>query len=190
MTVAPMISRIYGIPNSDRNYPYRDLNEVLNTIGVMAKRTEMPFARIAHPTKKKKYDYRSINGMAYVVPKDWRNCLYEDLETGDYYIVSPHPENEEYNSEYQYSWIAFKITGLTDRIIHIGENDSGKLVREELQHSGSFIDLMCRRNLNEILDTLAKTQKPIVIKILRILQYFSKIESRYHETGIICQFDI
>ena len=44
---------IYGIPYSYRSTPYHDLNEVLNTIGVMAKRSEVPFARITHLPKKK-----------------------------------------------------------------------------------------------------------------------------------------
>jgi hypothetical protein len=175
---------IYGIPDSFSREPYHDLNEVLNKIGVMAKRTEIPFARITHLTRKKKYDYRRFDGYAYVVPKDWRNCLYEDLETGDYYIVSPHPENK--GSEY--SWIAFKLSGLTDGITHYGEDDSGRIVKEILHHSGSFIDLMWRCSLNEILDALANTQKPIVIRVIRYLYYLHN--DLREEKGAVCRFDI
>ena len=186
---APRISKICGIPNSYRDWkPYHDLNEVLNKIGVMAKRSELPFANMAYPTKKKIYDYRSIDGMAYIVPKDWRSCLYEDLETGEYYIISPHPENEKNDPKVQYSWIAFKLSGLTDGITHYGVDETGKRVKQILKHTGSFIDLMWRCSLTEILDTLAKTQKPIVIKVIRYLYYY--IDSYPHEKGAICQFDI
>lgn len=175
-------SIICGIPNSMRWHSYHDLNEVLNIIGVMAKRSEIPFARITHLPKKKKYDYGALSGLAYVVPKDWRNCLYEDLETGDYYIISPHPANNIHPD----SWIAFKLSGITDGIKHFTRDDSGKMIREMLHHSGSFIDLMWRCSLNEILDTLALNQKPIVIKTIRHLYSFDYSEYR----GAICQFDI
>lgn len=182
------ISRIYGIDGTWRDHgPYNDLNEVLNIVGVMAKRSELPYARITHLSKKKKYSYRELDGFAYFVPKDWRNCLYEDLETGDYYIISPHPENDlEYNI---YSWIAFKLSGLTDGIIHCSKDNSGRWVKEILHHSGSFIDLMWRCSLNEIFDTLAKNQKPIVIKVIRSL-YIETCNGGYDHKGDICKFDI
>lgn len=113
--------------------------------------------------------------------------LSEDLETGDYYIISPHPENDlEYNI---YSWIAFKLSGLTDGIIHCSKDNSGRWVKEILHHSGSFIDLMWRCSLNEIFDTLAKNQKPIVIKVIRSL-YIETCNGGYDHKGDICQFDI
>lgn len=174
-------SSIYGIEGSTRWGPYKDLNEVLNKIGVMAKRSEVPFARMIHLPRKKRYDYGDLSGLAYVVPKNWRDCLYEDLETGDYYIISPYPENNESS----FSWIAFKLSGLTDGIRHMGRDDSGKIIRETLHHSGSFIDLMCRYSLNEILDTLAINQKPIVIKIVRRLY-----DINGHYSGDICEFNI
>lgn len=178
-------SEIRGIPDSWKQFaPYNDLNEVLNKIGVMAKRYTIPFARITHLPKKKKYNYRAFDGFAYVVPEDWRNCLYEDLETGDYYIVSPDPKNDpDYKDTY--SWIAFKLSGLTDGIIHYEQDDSGRMVKKILHHSGSFIDLMWRCSLNEILDTLAETKKPIVIKVSRYLY-----DSDYNERGAVCQFEI
>jgi len=137
-------------------------------------------------TRKKKYCYEDID---YVVPQNWRNCLYEDLETGDYYIISPHPENDKHDPQYTYSWIAFKLSGLTDGIIHCSKDNSGRWVKEILHHSGSFIDLMWRCSLNEILDTLAKNQKPIVIKVLRSL-YIETCNGGYDHKGDICQFDI
>lgn len=182
-------SLIYGVPYSYSEKPYHDLNEVLNKIGVMAKRSELPFARITHLPKKKRYCYREMDGLAYFVPKDWRNRLYEDLETGDYYIVSPHPENEKHNPQYTYSWIAFKLSGITDGIIHYSKDNSGKRVKEILHHSGSFIDLVWRCSLNEILDTLAQNQKPILIKVIRSL-YIEAYDGGYDHKGDICQFDI
>ena len=181
------ISRIYGIDGTWRDHgPYNDLNEVLNIVGVMAKRSELPYARITHLSKKKKYSYREFDGFAYFVPKDWRNCLYEDLETGDYYIISPHPEN---NLKYDiYSWIAFKLSGITDGITHYSKDNSGKRIKEILHHTGSFIDLVWRCSLNEILDTLAKNQKPIEIKVIRSL--YVEYNGYYEHRGDICQFDI
>ena len=187
---------IYGIPNSYRWTPYHDLNEVLNTIGVMAKRSEIPSVRITHLPRKKQYSYGAISGLAYIVPKDWRNCLYEDLETGDYYIISPHPENEKYDYKYHYCWIAFKLSGITDGITHYLKDytgnyirdNSGKRIKEILHHTGSFIDLVWRCNLNEILDTLAKNQKPIVIKCVRSL--YTEYNNNSYHIGDICQFDI
>ena len=181
----PTLSSIYGIPDSWREKPYNDLNEVLNKIGVMAKRFELPFARITHLSRKKEYCYEHFSGYAYVVPKNWRDCLYEDLETGDYYIISPHPENEKHNPEYTYCWIAFKLSGITDGIVHYRRDDSGKIIKEISHHSGSFIDLMWRCSLNEILDTLAINQKPIVIKLINRLYGLSN-----DQVGEICQFDI
>lgn len=179
---------IFGIPNSHKYRPYHDLNEVLNKIGVMAKRTEIPFARITHLPKKKQYYYEQLCGSAYVVPKNWRDCLYEDLETGDYYIISPHPKNLEHNPEYTYCWIAFKLSGITDGIVHYRKDNSGKRIKEILHHTGSFIDLVWRCSLNEILDTLAETQKPIVIKLIERLEV--EVGGYYYQTGEICQFDI
>lgn len=179
-------SYIYGIPHSWSDKPYHDLNEVLNKIGVMAKRTEIPFARIVHLPRKKRYWYGEIAWRgAYVVPKDWRNCLYEDLETGDYYIISPDPKN----NDDVYSWLAFRLSGITDGITHFSKDDSGKRIKEILHHTGNFIDLVWRCNLNEILDTLAKTQKPIDIKIIRRL-YIELYDGEYDHTWDICQFDI
>lgn len=182
----PTPSSIYGIPDSWREKPYNDLNEVLNKIGVMAKRFELPFARITHLTRKKKYCYRDID---YVVPQNWRNCLYEDLETGDYYIISPHPENDKHDPKDTYSWIAFKLSGITDGITHYSKDNSGKRIKEIFHHSGSFIDLVWRCSLNEILDTLAKNQKPIVIKVIRSL-HVETYDGGYDHKGNICQFDI
>ena len=177
------ISRIYGIEGSTRWDPYKDLNEVLNIIGIMAKRDKIPYARvIIPPSKVKTYYYED---MEYYAPNYWRDCLYEDLETGDYYIISPDPKNKNYPSNSVYSWIAFKVTGLTDGIRYCSRDDSGKRTKEILYHSGSFIDLIKRCNLNEVLDTLAKNQKPIVIKVLRRL-YSPEREDR----GAVCQFDI
>ena len=177
---------IYGIPFSYKWGPYHDLNEVLNKIGVMAKRTEIPFARITHLPRKKKYYYSNLSNYAYVVPKNWRDCLYEDLETGDYYIVSPHPENEKHDPKYHYCWIAFKLSGITDGIVYYDKDDSGKIIKKISHHSGNFIDLVWRCSLNEILDTLAINQKPISIKLINRL--YSTINN--HEVGEICQFDI
>ena len=176
-------SGIYGIEGSWRdNKPYTDLAEVLNSIGVMSKRTEIPYAQvIIPPSRIKQYNYRV---MEYYVPKDWRDRLYEDLETGHYYIVSPDPENEKKDPEYEYSWIAFRVTGITDGIRHYYTDDSGKRVREILYHSGTFIDLLKRCNLNEILDTLAKNGKPIVIKVER--EWWN--ENLGWKT--VCRFDI
>ena len=185
-------SLIYGIQDSCRYFtPYHDLKDVLNTIGVMAKRSEIPYARvIIPPSKKKIYCFRHFNGCTYVVPKNWRSCLYEDLETGDYYIVSPDPENAKYNPEYVYSWIAFKVTGLTDGMCHYGRDDSGKRTKEIFYHSGSFIDLIKRCNLNEILDTLAKNQKPIAIKIIHTFYNTCSFTNSLGVERSACQFDI
>ncbi len=179
----PALSGIYGILGSWRDHkPYNDLNEVLNKIGVMAKRYEIPYARvIIAPTKLKQYYWEDIE---YYIPKNWRDCLYEDLETGDYYIVNPDPQNIE-NSDI-YSWIAFKLTGLCDAIKHFSKDDSGMLKREILYNTGTFIDLIKRCGLNESLDTLAKTEKPIIVKVKQRL--YGGYNNDY--IGAICQFDI
>lgn len=177
------ISRIYGIEGSTRWDSYENLNEVLNIIGVMAKRDKIPYARvIIPPSKAKTYYYED---MEYMIPNNWRDYLYEDLETGDYYIITPDPKNSNYPLGTVYSWIAFKVTGLTDGICHISRDNSDKPMKEILHHSGSFIDLIRRCNLNEVLDTLAKNKKPITIKVMRRL-YNYNMEYR----GAICQFDI
>ena len=160
-------SMIYGISESWRFKPYNDLNEVLKTIGVMAKRTEVPYAQvIIPPSKIKGYSYLGIN--EYRVPSNWRDCLYEDLETGHYFIVSPSPDNDK-DRPSRFSWIAFRITGLFDGIRRYSVDETTKRrVREILHHTGTFIDLLRRCNLNEVLDTLAKTQKPIIITTRRL----------------------
>lgn len=164
----PRISLIYGIDGSWRDcQPYNDLSEVLNKIGVMAKRTKVPYAQvIIPPSKIKEYSYIGIN--EYRVPSNWRDCLYEDLETGHYFIVSPSPDND-IDSPDMYSWIAFRITGLFDGIRWYSVDETTKRgVREILHHTGTFIDLLRRCNLNEVLDTLAETQKPIIITTRRL----------------------
>ena len=60
---------IFGIPNSHKYTPYHDLNEVLNIIGVMAKRTEIPFARITHLPKKSNTAMNNCVGLHMSYPK-------------------------------------------------------------------------------------------------------------------------
>lgn len=129
------------------------------------------------PKPKKDYIYDNIE---YYVPVNWRDCLYEDLETGDYYIISLDPNNDSY----VFSWIAFRITNLRTDIRHIYRDNSNKLVREIAHHSGSFIDLASNRGADEIFDTLAKNQKPIVVKLQHWVQRNNTI------VGSICTFDI
>ena len=195
-------SYVYGIRESDRdNKPYKDLNEVLNTIGVMAKRSKIPYLRvIKDPSKCKIYYFEHFRDIdTYFVPKNWRDCLYEDLETGDFYIVHPDPKNNEEDSRY-YSWIAFKVTGLCDGITRFYTDDSGKRQKEILHHTGTFIDLLSRCNINEILDTLAKTEKPIKIKVLQTISTINYVYDRrslyltFRDEVVYksskCQFDI
>lgn len=171
-------SRIYGIPNSYRTYPYKDLSEVLNKVGVMAKRNKIPYFIFSSPlAKRKDYIYDSIE---YYVPVNWRECLYEDLETGDYYIISPDPNNDSY----VYSWIVFKITSLRADIRRTYRDNDGKLVREIAHHSGTLIDLLSTRGADEVFDTLAKNQKPIIVKLQQWVERYNSI------VGSICRFDI
>lgn len=178
----PIDSVIYGIDGSRRYQRYEDLNEVLNMIGVMAKRKEVPYATpLIPPSRVKRYIYYNIT---YYVPKNWRECLYEDLETGQYYIVSPDPINLIHN--HIQSWIAFKITGLRDPIRRVYRDfNSDKLIKEIEHHSGSFIDLIARCGLNDALDTLARTEKPIKVTVRKWC-----CDSYDNTTGSICTFDI
>ena len=178
----PLDSVIYGIDNSRRDQRYDNLNEVLNKIGVMAKRNEIPFASpIIPPSRVKRYIYSSIT---YYVPQNWRDCLYEDLETGQYYIVSPDPINKQY--DHIQSWIAFKITGLRDPIRRVYKDFSiGRIVKEVCHHSGTFIDLIARCGLNDALDTLARTEKPIMVKVCHWCY-----DSLDGVVGSVCTFDV
>ena len=64
------ISRIYGIDGTWRDHgPYNDLNEVLNIVGVMAKRSELPYARITHLSKKRNIVIGSLMGLHILFPK-------------------------------------------------------------------------------------------------------------------------
>lgn len=176
-------SRIYGIDYIEgiRDYkPFNDLNEVLNKIGVMSRRFKIPYLRLVRePTKNKRYYY--CHKDKYYIPKDWRDCLYEDLETGHYYIVSPDPFESE-DASRKYSWIAFRVTGLTEGIQYYNRDIPNKIEKEILFHTGSFIDLIKNRDINEVLDTLAKNEKPINITLLRYIEA--------PKSDCICQFDI
>lgn len=154
---------ILGIYDTDRTEPYNDIKEVLNKIGVMARRDKIPYASTIIPPSRPKPPANYFIGDKYYVPKDWRDCLYEDLETGHYYIVSQDTRNETFEG----SWFAFRVTGLFDSIRFVETNDKGRHSIVKLNHTGTFIDLLGRCSLNEVLDTLAKNEKPITITCIR-----------------------
>ena len=160
-TVVPIYSYIYGFLGGTSRNPYK-LNDVLNFIGVLSKRDNIPIAitPYASPLQTKPYSYRGF-GKEYYVPKNWRDCLYVDLVTWHYYIISPSRNN----SIGEASWDAFRITDLFHGIRVEHKNNSGNLISETLNHSGSFIDLSRKVGINEVLDTLSKNEKPIRLNI-------------------------
>lgn len=188
-------STILGIPESIKpRYEggYKDLKDVLNYIGVMAKRSEVPYIGvIISPSKRKPYVLYELIGDEYYVPKNWRDSLYEDLETGEYFIISQIPENQAKKMSLADSWIAFQATGLTEgRISSFVIEANGRRNREKeiLFHSGSFIELIKRVGINDALDALAENEKPIKIKPIK-----SVYRVRYDindRIGSVCQLDV
>lgn len=136
-------NKLYGIKDSCRTAPYKNLNDVLNRIGVMAKQDHIPnmLTRFGDIKDNENYDYGAV-GDTYFVPSNWRNCLYKDLNTLDYYIVSPHPDN----NDKLFAWIIFKVTNYGNG------------------NYGSFLQLLGNNDYNEVLDTLAKRNRPVKIK--------------------------
>lgn len=174
-------SYVYGIYNSSRNLkPYNDLKEVLNMIGVMAKRDKLPFGCLPSVNPKVRYSYYPFTVKEYYVPKNWRDCLYEDLQSRQYYIISPDPDNEKENPERIYSWIAFRVTEILHGLRFVDENHKLRNV----YHTGSFVELLKTANVNEVLDTLAENEKPIKTTIKEEIK---GLKDKYY---YICQFDI
>ena len=195
----PYYSIILGLPDSCRRESegYKDLKDVLNYMGVMAKRSKVPnFHIIISPTKEKPFVQYNFIGSEYYVPKNWRDCLYEDLETGHYYIVSPMDEKQARKCGLTQSWIAFQVTGLKAVFpsLWLGNtNDYSTKKKEGLQHTGSFIDLIQRVDIDTVLDTLAKNEKPIKIrKINDVLRIRHRDYTYWYNesVGSVCQFDI
>ena len=183
----PPKNSIFGIEGSGRNAPYNDVNEVLNTIGVMCKRNKVPSLQVLKPQYRRKppFQYHTI-GKEYYVPINWRDYLYEDLETGHYYIVSPDPNNEKQNPMEFYSWIVFQVTGITLAEKKRSYDSKIGLTTEMAYHSGTFVDLFRNHDKNEVLDTLSRTRRPINIHIIDYLDpaWGGKIR------GYIYKFDI
>lgn len=176
-------NKIYGIKGSDRGEPYTDLNDVLNGVGVMAERDKVPSVYRWRQNFKRKpaFDY-SLVGKEYYIPKNWRKCLYEDLETGLYYIVSPHPENDKKTV----SWIAFQLNGLREGLRKVYYDENRNIIRETVYHTGSFMDLIKNHDINLVLDTLARQGKPVRISIR---ERFCNLSGDYI-AGTVYGFDV
>ena len=177
-------SYVKGIYGSSRNLkPYNDLKEVLNMLGVMAKRDKLPFGFLSAGTPTMEYSYRGL-GDKYYVPKNWRDCLYEDLKTRQYYIISPDPDNEKEDPEYCFSWLAFRITELIQGLRILCKDTEGKYMSKTVYHTGSFVELLKTANMNEVFDTMAKNEKPIKITFKEVIKGLK--DTRYY----ICQLDV
>ena len=170
---------------------FKELKDTLNFIGVMSKRKEIPWGHTAssRPYAPVPYYYENV-GCEYYVPKNWRDCLYEDLKSGHYYIITSCDEHPHLQVSAMYSWLAFRVTNLTERnrSTYPSNGNKEEYITQDLYHSGSFIDLIKERDINEVLDTLAMNEKPIKIKFLEWL--YIKNEFSYDVKGSICQFDI
>lgn len=192
-----LYSTILGLPESTKKGwdGYNELSDVLNYIGVMAKRNEIPYVYvIIPPSKKKPFVQYDLIGDEYYVPKNWRDCLYEDLETGHYYIVSPMDEHQANCRELTKSWIAFQVTGLRDGLkSRYIDYDNNKSIQEEvLHHTGSFIELIKRVGINSALDALATNKKPIKIKHIKDVSRIKYCSNGFYSArvGSVCQLDI
>ena len=74
-----------------KDIPYKDLKEVLNFVGVLAKRDHVPLFCMPYSASEKDYRHNYC-AKKYYVPVNWRDCLYEDLKTRHFYIISPSQE--------------------------------------------------------------------------------------------------
>ena len=74
-----LYSTILGLPESTKKGwdGYNELSDVLNYIGVMAKRNEIPYVYvIIPPSKKKPFVQYDLIGDEYYIPKNWRDvCM-------------------------------------------------------------------------------------------------------------------
>lgn len=173
-------STIIGYDGTGREKPYKDINEVLNFIGVMAKRDKVPLARMPTRNPRAMYFYDKL-GYTYYVPVNWRNYLYEDLKSRYHYIISP----SSFNNETVFSWDIFRLSDLMDGHQCVRKNKYGKIGLETIHHSGSFIDLIRKCDINEVLDTLAKNRKPITIKVREAIR-----TPDHKLIYVFCNFDI
>lgn len=193
-----LYSTILGLPESTKSEynGYKELKDVLNYMGVMVKRNEVPYVYVIIPPAKKKPSVQyGFIGKEYYVPKNWRDCLYEDLETGHYYIITPLSEQQANIRRLTQSWIAFQVTGLRDGLISRFVEKNNNVVKRQLEvlhHTGSFIELIKRVGINSALDALAVNEKPIKIKNIKDVQTIKYSGNVFYNEriGSACQLDI
>ena len=114
------------------------------------------------------------DGVKFEVQENWRSCIFEDLEDGQYYYI---PQNEEYNLHVCGGY-GFCLSEILQQYCEINDYPpyEQKCYRGDpypipikTTHKGTFYDLMFgnSQNLDELFDTLAWGKKTIQISVIK-----------------------